>query len=286
MLSASARRGVTLVELMFATVITLSVCASVYQLLLTTQRLGRAQATRAALQANVRAASIVVANELRELQTMAGGTPGQNDVLAIASADISYRAMRGTGFLCQTSGTSQLRIPVSSYSGYRDPQPGRDSALIFLEGDPDVDTDDSWQSLALTNVSRSSTCPSGLGPAITLTTLPAASVAGVAPGTPVRIYEVMQLKLYRSEGKSWLGARSVSSGEAIQPVVGPLRDGDGFLLEYLSSGGVATTDRSSIKSIRVTLRGVADSSISQTGEMVRPQEELVTQVVLRNSIRP
>jgi hypothetical protein len=106
------------------------------------------------------------------------------------------------------------------------------------------------------------------------------------PGTPVRIYEVMQLKLYRSEGKSWLGARSVSSGEAIQPVVGPLRDGDGFLLEYLSSGGVATTDRRSIQSIRLTLRGVADSSISQTGEMVRPQEELVTQVVLRNSIRP
>jgi hypothetical protein len=207
-------------------------------------------------------------------------------VLAIAPADISYRAMRGTGFVCQTSGTSQLRVPVSSYSSYRDPQPGRDSALIFVEGDPDTEADDSWQSLALTNVSRTLTCPAGLGPAITLTTLPAASLPGVAPGTPVRIYEVMQLRLYRSEGKSWLGARSVSSGEAIQPVVGPLRDGDGFLLEYLSSGGVATTDRSSIKSIRVTLRGVAESSISQTGELVHPQEELVTQVLLRNSIRP
>jgi hypothetical protein len=194
--------------------------------------------------------------------------------------------MRGIGFVCQTSGTSQLRVPVSSYSGYRDPQPGRDSALIFVEGNPDTAADDSWQSLALTNVSKSSTCPAGLGPAITLTTLPAASIAGVTPGTPIHIYEIMQLKLYRSEGKSWLGARSVSSGEAIQPVAGPLRDGDGFLLEYLSSGGGTTADRSSIKSVRVTLHGVADSSISQTGEVVRPEEELVTQVVLRNSIRP
>jgi prepilin-type N-terminal cleavage/methylation domain-containing protein len=283
------RRGFTLVELVFAMLITLIVCGSVYQLLLTTQRVGQAQAAHATLQSNVRAASIVVTNELRELQTLPGGTPVQNDVLSIAPADISYRAMRGTGFVCQGIGTSQLRIAQNSYSGLRDPQAGRDSVFIFVEGDPAIETDDSWMPLALTGVAKTSACPAGLGPGITLTTSPNAALDGLNTGTPVRIFEIMQLKLYRSEGKSWLGARSVSAGEAIQPVVGPLRDGDGLLLEYLDGAGVVTADATRVKSIRVTVRGIAESSVkdgSGSGELARPEEELVSQVVLRNSIRP
>jgi prepilin-type N-terminal cleavage/methylation domain-containing protein len=289
MLRMMGRRGFTLVELVFAMVITLIVCGSVYQLLLTTQRVGQAQAAHATLQSNVRAASIVVTNELRELQTLPGGAPGQNDVLSIAPADISYRAMRGTGFVCQAMGTSQLRIAQNSYSGLRDPQAGRDSVFIFVEGDPAIETDDSWVPLALTGVSKTSACPAGLGPSFTLTTSPNPALDILINGTPVRIFEIMQLKLYRSEGKSWLGARSVSAGEAIQPALGPLRDRDGLLLEYLDGAGVVTADATRVKSIRVTVRVIAESSVtglSGSGELARPEEQLVSQVVLRNSIRP
>jgi type II secretory pathway pseudopilin PulG len=289
MLRVAGGRGFTLVELIFAMVITLITCGSVYQLLLTTQRLGRAQAAHATLQSNVRAASMVVINELRELQAFSGGSPAQNDILSMAPADISYRGMRGTGFVCQVIGTSQLRIAQNSYSGFRDPQAGRDSIFVFVEGNPDIETDDSWVPLVLTNVSKASACPAGVGPGITLTTSPNAALEGLTNGTPVRIFEIMQLKLYRSEGNSWLGARSVSAGESIQPIVGPVRGGDGFLLEYLNAAGVVTADATQVKSIRVTVRAIAESSVnasSGSAEVALPQEELVTQVVLRNSIRP
>ena len=91
----------------------------------------------------------------------------------------------------------------------------------------------------------------------------------------------VELRLYESEGKSWLGARSVSSGEAIQPLVGPLTKGSGFRLEYLDATGMPTVDRTSIKSIRITLRGTTEGG--GAGNSIPVEEELVTQVALRNS---
>jgi hypothetical protein len=98
----------------------------------------------------------------------------------------------------------------------------------------------------------------------------------------------MQLKLHEADGKSWLGARSVSAGEAIQPVLGPLADVNGFSLQYLTAAGVATANLTAIKSIRVTLRGITDGVVS-AGIAASPthvQEELVSQVALRNALRP
>jgi hypothetical protein len=111
-----------------------------------------------------------------------------------------------------------------------------------------------------------------------------ASVAGLEAGTPVRIAEVMELRLYESEGQSWLGARSVSSGEAIQPLVGPLTDGSGFRLDYLDATGTPTADRTSIKSIRIALRGTTGGGGADNSDPV--EEELITQVALRNAVRP
>jgi hypothetical protein len=103
----------------------------------------------------------------------------------------------------------------------------------------------------------------------------------------VRIYEVIELRLYRSEGKSWLGARSVSAGEAIQPVLGPLTDGTGFRLEYLEGGGSATNDMTAVKSVRVTLRGISEAVMGPGGGAPNPvEEELTTQVSLRNASQP
>jgi hypothetical protein len=104
-------------------------------------------------------------------------------------------------------------------------------------------------------------------------------LADVPIGTPVRFYEIMQLKLYRSEGNSWLGARSVSAGEAIQPILGPLTDGDGFRLEYLDALGTTTHDVNSVQSIRITLRGISEGP-------VLVEEELTTLVSLRNASPP
>jgi hypothetical protein len=196
--------------------------------------------------------------------------------------------MRGTGFICDAPTATQVRISRSSFSGYRDPQATRDSLYVFLEGDPYTETDDAWLPVAITAVSTTTACPGIIGAAITLTTPNTVSMVGLTTGTPVRFYEVMELKLHQADGSSWLGARSVSAGEAVQPVLGPLTDGNGFLLTYLNAAGAATTDRTAIKSIQVTLRGISNGAVNAgiEGSPNRVEEELVSQITLRNAFRP
>jgi prepilin-type N-terminal cleavage/methylation domain-containing protein len=282
------RRGFTLIEVMIALTIMLIVMGAVYKLMLSTQRLSRGQAERMTLQSNVRIGSLMVLNDLRELNTVTGGSADQNDILAIAATDITYRGMRGIGFICQASTATEIRISRGSFSGYRDPLAVRDGLYAFIEGDPDSDTDDAWLPVAITAVSTTTACPGAMGAGITLITPSTVALVGLTAGTPIRLYEVMEVKLHEADGKSWLGARSVSAGEAIQPVLGPLADGNGFLLEYLTAAAAVTTDPKAIKSIRVTLRGISDGAIHAgiAGSPTHVQEELVSQVALRNALRP
>jgi prepilin-type N-terminal cleavage/methylation domain-containing protein len=284
------RRGFTLVEIMIAMTLMLIVSGAAFKLLVTTQRLSRSQAEQASLQSNVRMGSLVVLNDLRELNTVFGGAADRNDILTIAANDITYRAMRGIGFICQAPTATQIRITRSSFSGFRDPVAGRDGLYVFIDGDPDTEADDTWLPVAISAVATGTACPGALGD-ITLTTPNTAALVSppaIPVGTPVHIYEVMELKLHVADGRSWLGARSISAGEAIQPVLGPLVDGNGFQLEYLDATGAITADRTAIKSIRVTIRGISDGAVTPgiEGSPTYVQDSLVTQVALRNSFRP
>lgn len=284
----STTRGFTLVEIMIGLTVTLLLAAAIYGLVHTTQRLSLAQAERASLQANVRTGGWVVPGELHEIATLPGGTTSQNDVLTAGTTGITYRAMRGIGFLCQSPVTpGELRVWLSSYSGYRDPAAGRDSALVFLEGDSVSAADDAWLPLAITDVAVGNNCPGGAG--IRLATDDHPEVVGLAVNTPVRIYEVMELRLYQSGGNSWLGAHSLSAGEVIQPLLGPMVDGTGFTLDYLDAAGSMTADRNAIKSLTVRVRGVSENPITVGGGFsprALVQESLVARVSLRNAAAP
>jgi prepilin-type N-terminal cleavage/methylation domain-containing protein len=285
MLSHCRRQGFTLLEMMVATGMSLIVSGAVYQLLVTTQRLARAQTEHLALQSTVRNAVLIVLNELRELSTSEGQGRERNDLLSGTPTSMTYRASRGVGLTCQPPTSTQIRLAQSGFVAARDPQPGRDSAYVFVEGDANTDTDDTWQPFAITAVSNLSNCAGTLEPGLTLTVSPIGSLVGLTAGTPVRIYEVMELRLYRSEGKSWLGMRSVSAGEAIQPLAGPLSD-DGFRLGYLDRAGHATEDVTAVSRIAVTVHGIGGRQPSLNGAAGDSlAEELVTEIALRNSVR-
>jgi prepilin-type N-terminal cleavage/methylation domain-containing protein len=281
-LIGSPRRGFTLVELVLALVLLLVVTGAVYRLLLTTQRLARTQADQLSLQSNVRGAALALANELRGLAGVEAGGGAQNDILRIAPSAMTYRAMRGFGLACQPPTAAQIRISRNSFSAYRDPQPGRDSVYVFA---PASGASSSWIPFAITAVSLGAPCPGTGGPGITLTLRGANSLAELPSGTPVRIYEIMEVALYQSGGQSWLGARSLSSGESIQPLFGPLSPSDGFGLAYLDAAGVPTGLGAAVKSIRITVHGVSEAAPSPGGlDQHGAGEEMTTQVVLRNAV--
>jgi hypothetical protein len=270
-----------------ALTVALIVGAALYSLLIATQRLSVAQAERVGLQANVRAAGWLALGELHELASLPGGSAAQNDVMTAGATGVTYRSMRSIGFLCQSPAMpTELRLWSGSYSGYRDPAPGRDSALVFVEGDSATDADDVWLPLAITGVATGNVCP---GTGFTLTTDNHPELVGLAVNTPVRIYEIAELRLYQSGGKSWLGAHSLSAGEVIQPVVGPLLDGTGFRLEYQDAAGGVTSDPSAIKGISLTIRGISEDPISLgSGDGVRRrvQDSLAARIALRNAANP
>jgi prepilin-type N-terminal cleavage/methylation domain-containing protein len=282
------RRGFTLIEIMLSLTLMLIVTGAIYRLIVASQRIARSQTERMSLQSNVRIGSLAVLSDLREINTVAAGSLAENDILDMTANSITYRGGRGTGFICVAPTATQVRIARNTFFGYRDPVPGRDSLYVFIDGDANTEVDDAWLSVAITGVSTAVACPGVMGEGITVTAPNTAALVGLPTGTPVRIFEVMELKLHQEDGRSWLGARSVSADEPVRPVLGPLVDGNGFSLTYLNAAGAATADRTQVKSIQVILRGISDGAVNSgiAGTSTRVQEELISQIALRNSFRP
>jgi prepilin-type N-terminal cleavage/methylation domain-containing protein len=302
----SAPRGFTLVELLVALTLGLAVGGLVHRQLLQGRRLARAQAERIAMQENIRVAALVMSGELSglgydEIGAEASALLGvplalRSDLVAIAPGAVTYLAARGGGRVCGVAPGSpgEIRIPASSWTGLRAPR-ATDSLLAFVESDSATGEDDAWVHLGVVSVAAAS-CPSGEAATAVRVVPPAplgpAVLAGVSVGSPVRLAEVMQLRYYASAGRSWLGMRSVSTGEAITPVAGPLADSTagarGLTLRYLDAGGSAVADPAAVRAIQIELLGVTDQPIHGR-DLRRPLIDslrLMLRVALRNAPRP
>ncbi len=283
------QRGFTLVELMIALILMTLVGTVIFKLLNSTQRVSTAQTERMILQSSIRTGALVVPSELRELSTSVGG---QTDLVDIAPDSITYRAARGVGFTCAVTAT-QIKIlntTVLPFSALRAISPGRDSLLLYVERDPATAADDAWVRLPISSLATT-TC--GTEPAIAvnmpdfINDLPDSQLVSVVVGGPVRTEEVMRLKSYAAGGQQWLGAASLSGGDAVQPILGPITPA-GLLLEYFTGDGTVTTTLSAVRVIRIRVIGLTERAVAQggiSGANVILQDTLVTRVLLRNSPR-
>ena len=283
-------RGFTLVELMIVVVMMAIVGGATVRMLVNTQRISREQAERVGLQSNLRTGAFLVPSELAEV----GINATASDLQVMSANAIQYRAMRGSGVSCLVTPT-EIRIwdvPNMPYYGLRniDTNNNRDRALIFAEVDPADPDDDLWVDRQLTGVAPS-TCAGRSAIALTFADISAATPNGiidVTVGSPVRIYEVMRLESFTANGQLWLGARSVSAGEAaLQPVLGPLA-ANGFLLEYFDGSGNPTASATAVRAVRVTLRGLTQAAVSRgLGQAHQvAQDSLVAMIALRNAPKP
>jgi len=278
-------RGFTITELMIALVLFALAAGSIGRVMINSQRLSRAQVEVISMQSNLRTGALVVPSELRELAT--DGT--NSDILAMTSSNITFRAMRGLGFTCSVTSTSIKILDTSTvpFYGSRSIINGRDQIVVFVENDPNFPTDDNWLVLTPTAVDLSNNCGSRNAIMLTVADFSAQLTNGISDivvGGPVRSFEVMELGPVTSGGHTWLGARSVSAGQAtLQPVLGPLET-NGFGLEYFDAAGTTTTVPADVRQLRVTLRGSTEHAVSRglgdAPALVR--DSLVTTVTLRN----
>ncbi len=282
------RRGFTLVELLIAIVIFAIVSTAIYGLLVRTQRLSRTQAERSIMQANIRTGTALVTSELRELNANAT----QADIYSLSATAIEYKGMRGLGFICDAA-TGNIKIPRGSWLGFRDPVAGRDRLMLFIENDPDRASDDGWTERAISSIATT-TCTVGAGSVQAWqfnlgTNLSADTLLMVTTGSPVRTFERMQIGVTTDGGETWLGARSISGGETtLQPVLGPLTaNGVGFTYwTGAAQTSTQTTTLASVRTIRLTLRGLTENIVAAGAGTVawqRASDSLVTDIRLRNA---
>jgi prepilin-type N-terminal cleavage/methylation domain-containing protein len=268
-------RGTTLLELLVALALLVVVASAALGLLAAMSRTVQRQRGAAGVAGTVRAAAAIVPSELRGLASA--------DLVAIAPDSITYRATRLLGVVCSaTASEVRLRAGADWSFGWRAPVPGRDTLLLFIDRDPTTDGDDGWTAAPIRAVGASS-C-GGFAATAIATQLDSAALAGLAIGGPARVVEVMQLKLYLSGGSWWLGARSVSAGETVQPVVGPLAAG-GLALAALDSAGSATASGLRARSITLALRAVSEP-VRRGGAVVTLADSAVTAIRLRSAPWP
>jgi hypothetical protein len=196
------------------------------------------------------------------------------------------------GFTCAVTATQikLLNTTVLPFNALRGISPGRDSLLLFVDSDPGTAADDRWVRLPISSTSTT-TCGSSAAIAVNtpnfLALLPGGLLSSVTVGGPVRTEEVMRLKSYASGGQQWVGAASLSGGDAVQPILGPITPA-GFLLEYFTGDGTATATLSAVRVIRIRLIGLTERAVAQggnSGANVILQDTLITRVLLRNAPR-
>jgi hypothetical protein len=309
-----AADGFTLVELMIGLVLLLAVGGVAFRLVAVSQRVTRAQLQRVAMQDHARSGALLLANELRELgydevtpaalarfpgaALPAGPNP---DLLALGPDSITYRGMRALGFTCAVSAVSGMVLRNSAAVPLIAVRPiaVTDSLLLFVEGDPAVTEDDLWLTAGLAAAPDPSPCPDGtagvrlrfaLPPGLGIA--PADLAANLTVGSPVRAFEVTQLRSYRSGGRLWLGLRvRPGTGPAIEPLVGPLSDGAGpargFLLGYRDAAGASTGVANDVRRVELTLKVVSDELVRSAGTTAAVDTlALGGGVALRNALRP
>lgn len=279
--------GFTLVELIVALVIFSIVSTAIYQLLVSNQRLYRAQAAKVDLSQNVRAAVSILPDELRELDA---DDPAGSDILGMTSDALTYKEMRSFYVLCKNpaSGGTQIVVARNSFYGLSQISTS-DSLLIFAENDSTTRTDNEWLHASVQSISGGSNCPAnGLGGTpsytVTLGNVTATQVAGVQMGAPVRGFQAAQVLLYQdANGDYWLGGRRyapASGWSTTQPIVGPLTS-TGLQFTYYDASGATTSVATAVARIAITVTGKSDPVAGgPTGYLT---QGLVAQVTLRNN---
>ena len=302
------RRGFTLIELMIGIVLLGIVGMVVARVMASMLRVTTAQIQIAGAQGTARTGALAVPQEFREIgfdtiPSAVGST--SSDLVSIASNRITFRAMRGLGMTCKMTADQftvteiWIRLPVF---GMRELPAETDSVWLFVENDINQGLDDQWVPLEVTARDESASC--GADKAIKLTfnapkkypdvLAPNIVASNVPIGGPVRWYEVMEYgPVVDANGRTYLGARSLNQGGALQAMLGPLSDSTGFALTYYDKDGAVLNPATAgndmlVRSIGISMTSVSSTPLSLAGSSTRSRKNVpvVTRVALRNILRP
>jgi hypothetical protein len=271
--------------------------AALTNLLVNSMRVSSGQLVQADLQSNVRTSGLVLPLELREVGYDSSITNNAvtSDLELIHADYVQFRAGRGFSSTCGTPSTTEWRIRKPAY-GMRPPAL-TDGFMLYVENDPNQGADDQWIPLVVTAIDPDGLC--GTDPAYILTTS-APDYHGVPMvmtqqfvGGPVRYYERVRFGTFvDADGLTYVGARSISAGEAAyRAVAGPVAGVAGLRFRYFARDGSqldpAVAAPVSVRTLEVNIVGQSRSAVTLAGTLPRTARGMTTttRVALRNTLK-
>ena len=114
------------------------------------------------------------------------------------------------------------------------------------------------------------------------------TMTGLQWGAPIRGFQMEELSIMTSGGRSWIGQRTADASGAwtpVQPLIGPIET-NGLAFTYLDSAGAVTTNPAEILSIQFVIRGESpDRARTGDGSIDYIRDSIATRVMLRNNQR-
>lgn len=238
------RQGIGLLEVLVALTLT-SLLAALTALILSTAvfRL-RDRSERMSAENSLRVGAVVIRTGLESLgrDSLAGA-----DLLAVGPSSFTARATRAAGVLCASSpGLLVARAGAGWWSALRDPVAGRDSLLLGRLDRP------AWGIFALESPPQVVACPdgsAGIGLPVSADSL---ALSGIGAGSPLRVVENLEVRLYRSAPDDWLGVQLLSVAQPIQPFAGPMLPA-GLVLESLDRAGLPSSTPAQVAAVNARL---------------------------------
>ena len=241
------RLGTGLLEAVVAAALTALLVVAALGTLSGLQRSTARFASRALADQALRGATQLLHSELGDLAPSAG------EIFSLTPGSITYRAVRGSGLACGVSG-GRIHVIAGSWAPLRQPAAGRDS-LVVLGQRPDT-----VAVVAALGPAIAGFCPDGVAsmslPYVIQVPDPAANARYPSP---LLISEVMEIRGYESGGEWWVGVRSVSAGEVVQPAHGPIA-ASGLRFAALDSAGLPALTPARTSHLMVVVRGRSGDS--------------------------
>lgn len=302
----SARRGITLVELVVVLVLISLVGTTIGLTLVRQQRFYRGTTELLHAREGVRDAMELLSTDIR-------GMAVADTVRLLADSAIEFFANVGSSIVCQRLGSTAVGLPAASS--------GRGNVLTALTTVPDtgdiavfhrdsIDAGSEWERHRISSFGPRSlavTCPASsefardtevnAGSTGFLLDLSAPLSAHIRVGAPVRFLRRGRYSLYQgSDGDWYLGYRrcnavSASTCGPIQPLSGPYREHSadprrtGLLFQYFDrSGRGLTPDESPLGLARIDITARAESRqrIDVEGRVSIPSDSATMAIAIRN----
>ena len=291
-MSARARGGFSMVEIMVALVLLGIVCGGIMTVIMRQQTFYRSATDVIDTRQQIRQATTVVPVDLRGISTVGG------DIISMSDSSLSVRANIGSGIVCSHT-PSQITIPPTTIANGRvftsfltRPQ-ARDVILVFNDSTPG-NQDDTWQAVTITSVDSTLV-------GCTLFTDVAADAAkyryvyNVSPnlstlivnGAPVRFARRSKYAIYKSASDNlwWLGylecrGDGSSCDPSIQAVSGPYRPyvandtlNSGISFVYRDLANNVTNVPANVARIEMFVHGQTQTAVSLGGGTAAPYRD-------------